>query len=164
MNATSRRKSFTAAAFAAAVCFSLLAPAAKADDQTAIRTALNSANVNVGRLNVVTSDGIVFVHGQVTRREQAQQVGEVVRSLGYARVANLVRVVPIPDDEALVLEAERQLSLTRSLEGCRFSVAVNEGVVTLRGTVDSELQKDLARTLLQRIDGVRSVRSDLRRG
>jgi osmotically-inducible protein OsmY len=161
MNATVKRTSTLAAAVAAASMF--LFPTTAQGATPEIMAAIRSAQIPVSRLNVVETDGITIVRGQVTRREYANRVAEVVRGLGYSRVANMLNIVPLREDEALVLEAERQLSLTRSLDGCRLSIDASEGVVFVRGTVDSELQKDLAISVLERIDGVKAVRSTLSR-
>jgi len=161
MSAISKRTSMMAAALAAASMF--LFPTAARGAQPDVQAAMRNANIQVSRLNIVQAEGITIVKGQVTRREDVQRVADVIRGLGYGRVANMVRIVPLPDDELLLLEAERRLALTRSLAGCDFTVDVKGGNLSLRGTVDSEQQKDLAINVLEQIEGVLSVRAELKR-
>jgi osmotically-inducible protein OsmY len=101
------------------------------------------------------------LRGRTTDPSLAERAGVLALSLGYARVANLIRVVAPPDDAAIQRVAERQLAMHRALDGCKFRVDSTAGVVTVGGKVNQELQKDVAIGLLRQIDGVRSVRSDL---
>ena len=156
---TSPRSKFGALAAAAAlVVFSIPSVASASSD---VESALANEGINVSRLQVIETEGITIIRGQVSRVDHASRIGELVHELGYQRVGNLVSVVPLPDDEAIVLNAERELALTRSLEGCRLIVASRYGIVTVRGTVQSELQKDLAAQVIRRIEGVRSVTTAL---
>jgi len=138
-----------------------LFPSMASASPASIQSALEGQQIHVSRLDVIETEGIVIVRGQVSRADQAAQISEIVKSLGYSRVANLVNVVPLPDDETIVLNVEREISLTRSLEGCRLVVASNDGIVTLRGTVQSELQKDLAAQVIRRVIGVKNVLTTL---
>ena len=159
---TSLKSRFGLVAAAATLAASTFTSTLQAQPQT-LQSALANQNIRVSKLRVKQVEGIVIVQGGVNRAEHIARVGQIARGLGYGRVANMVKFEPLPDDQALVLEAERQLALTRSLEGCRLQVICTDGVLTVRGTVESELQKDVARDVLQRIDGVRSVESDLQR-
>lgn len=156
-NTTNR---FRVAIMAALVCI-VLFPSVARGDQRDIQTALTNAQINVSRLSVVEAEGIMIIRGSVQRRDQIELVANVVRGLGYTRVAPLLSVVPIPDDDAIALAAERQLSRNRSLEGCQLSVGSTNGVVTIRGTVGSALQGDLARQIVGRVEGVKEVRVQL---
>lgn len=160
MNSNTTTSRFRAAIVAALACIVLFPGAARGDERD-IQTALTNANINVSHLRVVESEGILIIHGQVQRREQIELVANLVRGLGYSRVAPLLNVVPLPDDEAIALTAERRLSLNRSLAGCRLSVGSSNGVVTIRGTVGSQLQSDLARQIVARVSGVKEVRVQL---
>lgn len=150
-----------AAAIAAASMFFF--PTSASAETRDVLAALQNAGIPVSKLNVIQTEGITILRGQVTRREYSERVAEVIRGMGYQRVANMLTVVPLPEDEALVLEAERKLSLTRSLDGCRLKVDVDNGALHLTGTVDAELQKDLAVSVLEQIEGVRSVSATLTR-
>ena len=107
--------------------------------------------------------GPVVIRGRSADPEAAAAAGRHATSLGYSRVANLVQILPPPDDGALRRAAERELSVHRGLDGCRFMVQAKKGVVTIGGSVRHELQKDVAVSVVRNIDGVRAVESSLDR-
>jgi osmotically-inducible protein OsmY len=115
------------------------------------------------QLLVVEVGGIVVMRGRVAAREQAEQAGRIATELGYGRVANLIYVVEPIDDQRIERTVERELTIHRSLDGCKFSVDSNKGVVSINGKVTHELQKDVAISLARNVDGVREVRSTLAR-
>jgi len=119
-----------------------------------------SNGVTISGLRVTEVGGIVVIRGKANDAEQAETALTVAHTLGYARVANLVQVVALPDDMAIERRAERELMLHRGLEGSHLRIASRNGVVTLGGSVAYEIQKDAAIALIRNIDGVRSVRVD----
>lgn len=121
------------------------------------------AGVVVERLQVFEVGGIVIIRGRTPDRAAAERAGLVAQSLGFDRVANLVQISTVADDAAIQRLAERELTRHRALDGCRFAVTSEQGVVSVAGRVQHELQKDVAVQLLRGIDGVRSVRVDLQR-
>ena len=122
-----------------------------------------AAGVAVEGLRAVEVGGIIVLRGRATDAGTAQQAGTVAQSLGYVRVANLIQVADVPDDARITRDAERQLAVHRGLDGTQIAVDSNNGVVRLRGKVSSELQKDMAVTLVRNIDGVRAVQIALER-
>jgi osmotically-inducible protein OsmY len=118
--------------------------------------------VQINGLHAVSVGGIVVLRGQTDDPAKSVAAFDYAHTLGYNRVANLIRIVDAPDDEKIERVAERQLA-TRTLDGCSFKVDSNRGVVTVAGTVRNELQKDLAMSILHRIDGVVAVRASLQR-
>lgn len=154
MNSSKLKLSAMALAFALVIALPAT-PAFAA--QESVEAALLRHDIQVSRLQVIEAEGILILRGQISQAGAAAQIEGIVRGLGYNRVANLVEVVAVPDDEAIVLNVERELGLTRSLEGCRFVLAAKDGVVTVRGTVRSVLQKDLAEQVIRRVSGVRTV-------
>lgn len=121
-----------------------------------------NAGVRVDGLRAVEVGGIVILRGQTYEAANAQAATAAAQTLGYARVANLIRVVDVPDDARIERVAERELA-TRALDGCTFHVDSDHGVLTVDGKVRYELQKDVALALLRNIDGVREVRASLQR-
>jgi osmotically-inducible protein OsmY len=152
------------AALVAALAVTLV-PAARAAtvDTLDLTPQFRAAGLNVDALRAVEVGGIVVLRGRTEDRAVAEKAGTLARSLGYQRVANLIQVIEPPDDEAIRRMAERQLGLRRSLDGCKFLVASNGGVVHLSGQVQYELQKDVAISVVRQIDGVREVKSDFQR-
>jgi osmotically-inducible protein OsmY len=160
---TTNRFSFAALAIA----MLLIAPAGlaataqpKANDLT--RQFLDRGII-VDRLQVTEIGGIVVMRGRVGALAQAEQAGRLAAELGYTRVANLIQVIEPVDDRRIERAAERELTIHRSLDGCKFSVDSEKGVVSINGRVSHELQKDVAISLLRNIDGVREVRASLAR-
>ena len=121
------------------------------------------AGLPIDQLHVTNVGGILVVRGIATSPKTVRDVNELAASLGYTRVANLIRVREVPDDSALARIAERRLATTRALDGCQLTVEANRGVLNLAGTVVYDGQKKLAREVLRNIDGVRGVVADLHR-
>jgi osmotically-inducible protein OsmY len=122
-----------------------------------------SAGLKVDGLRAVEVGGIVVLRGKADSAASAAEAGTVAQSLGYQRVANLIQVVEPPDDAAIERRVERQLGLSRALDGCQFRADSDHGVVRLTGKVQYELQKDVAVDVVRQIDGVREVVADLKR-
>jgi osmotically-inducible protein OsmY len=121
-----------------------------------------TAGATVDRLQVYEVSGIVIIRGRVADKSQAELLGQHASSLGYTRIANLTQIVE-NDDAKLTRAAERELSFNRSLDGCRFTVSAEKGIVRVAGQVRYELQKDVASQIVRGIDGVKSVQLALDR-
>ena len=156
--------STTARSVAIAVFLIALTPAAlAATPQTNnITDQFRTSGATVDRLQVYEVSGVVIIRGRVFDRTQAEILSRHAASLGYARVANLVQIIENLD-AAMTRAAERELSLHRSLDGCRFTVSADKGVIRVAGSVTHELQKDVAAQVVRSIDGVRSVQVNLDR-
>jgi osmotically-inducible protein OsmY len=122
-----------------------------------------NAGVSVEGLRVVEVGGIVVLRGRVSDPSAAEQAAAVAQTLGYLRVANLIQIADVPDDERIARAAERRLGMQRGLDGTQIAVASTNGVVVLRGTVSNEMQKDMAAHLVRNISGVRAVQIALTR-
>jgi len=151
-----------AAIVTAALLFAVPAIAADTAQANDVTAQFASATLPIDHFRAVEIGGIVVLRGDALNSDDALRAGDFAKTLGYARVANLVRVIDPPDDVAIERYAERQLA-TRQLDGCRFRVNSDRGVVHVTGTVKYELQKDLAISLLRTIDGVREVRMEAAR-
>ena len=156
--------STTARSVAIAVILIALTPAAlaAAPQETDLTNQFRAAGVTVDRLQVYEVSGIVILRGRVDTKEQAAVLSAYATSLGYTRVANLIQIAP-NNDAAITRAAERELTIHRSLDGCRFRVSADQGVLKVAGSVRHELQKDVAMQLLRSIDGVKSVEVSLNR-
>lgn len=122
-----------------------------------------NAGLNIDNFHAVEIGGIVLLRGDTLSASDAARATTVAESLGYARVANLVRLVDKPDDQKIERDAERRLATNRGLDGCALHIACRDGVVTVSGTVQYELQKDLVANVMRGVDGVRDVKVDLAR-
>ena len=125
-----------------------------------ITEALQKANLPIAELSVKSVGGIVVLRGSGDSAT-ASKAAEVVRSLGAARVANLIAPNAAADDESIRRDAERHLASSRSLDGCTLKVSCANGVVRVSGVVQQELQKDAARNLLRSVVGARQIQLDL---
>lgn len=146
--------------FLALIAMPCRLPAGSTDVET-IRKAFISQHIDVTRLKILSVEGIVILRGTVENVEALNVLTPTVKTLGFKRVANLVKIVSAPDDAALRRAVERELSFTRALDGCQFSVGASRGVVTLCGTVKSELQIDAAVAAARNVRGVRRVQTQL---
>lgn len=127
-----------------------------------VTASLREGGVAISDLRALEVGGIVVLRGTTDDASKAAAATEVATNLGYTRIANLIRVVGLPDDAKIERTAERQLA-TRVLDGCTFHVDSDQGVVTVDGHVQYELQKDVALGILRNIAGVRAVRASLQR-
>lgn len=121
-----------------------------------------ATGATIDRLQVYEVGGIVIIRGRAIDKAQAELISQHATSLGYSRVANLIQIVENQDAE-MTRAAERELSIHRSLDGCRFTVTADKGVIRVAGSVRHELQKDVAAQVLRSIDGVKSVEVNLDR-
>jgi osmotically-inducible protein OsmY len=122
-----------------------------------------TAGVTVDELRAVEVGGIVVLRGRTADAAAAEQAATFAATLGYARVANLIQVAEAADDARIERAAERRLAVYRGLDGTQIAVDSTNGVLRLTGKVSSELQKDMAASLVRNIDGVRSVQVALQR-
>lgn len=139
-------------------------PAGAAEHASAtvdVTPAIASGVNGISGLSAIEVGNIVVLRGIATNRDAAEKATTLVQALGYQRVANLIQVIEPADDVAIMRVAERQLGMSRGLAGCNFKVDSNNGVVRLGGTVQSELQKDMAVSMLRNIDGVKVVTANL---
>ena len=67
------------------------------------------------------------------------------------------------DDEAIRRAAERQLAQARSLDGCTLKVSCLHGVIRVSGTIQNELQQDVARNVLRGVEGAHEVQVELKK-
>ena len=125
-----------------------------------INQALREANLPIERLSVRHVGGIVLIRGNGDAASAARAV-DVVKGLGFARVANLVQPGSSFDDEALRRDAERHLANNRSLDGCTLKVSCERGVLSVSGTVQNELQADVTRSVLRTVRGAQDVKVSL---
>jgi osmotically-inducible protein OsmY len=115
-----------------------------------------------GAIQVVVSNGRLCLEGNVEWQWQRQRIESTARSVkGVATVTNLIVVRPrvLPDDvkrrieEAFVRSAE--------LDANRVNVDVNDGEITLRGSVTSLREKEEAQRTAWSAPGVREVKNEI---
>ena len=119
--------------------------------------ALRNAGLPVSNLVVRTVGDITVLRGDAPDPETIKKAGQIARHLGAQRVANLIHVPAALDDNAIRIAAERRLARSRALDGCRFAVSCSRGVLKVNATVQSDLQADFARSLLNNVPGAQRV-------
>ena len=138
----------------------MMAPApSPAPEPGEVETAIRKENLPILGLSVRSVGPIMILRGS-GNAESAAKAEQVAKSLGCTRVANLIKAQAGNDDENIRREAERQLASTRALDGCTLHVSCQNGVLSVKGNVQSELQKDTARMVLKGV-GAKEVRIDL---
>jgi len=150
-------------AIAAALVLSTIPVLAQQPETRDLTQQFVTAGVAVEGLRAVEVGGIVVLRGRTADKSVAEKASTVAQSLGFTRVANLIQVADVPDDARIMRAAERELSVHRGLDGTHIVVDSNNGIVRLSGTVTNEVQKDVAVSLVKKLDGVRAVQIALQR-
>jgi len=128
---------------------------------TAIVKAVQDANLRIDNFSATNVGGIVVLKW-TSDAASAQQAAAVVKQLGFARVANLIVARVAASDDTIRREAERQLTLTRALDGCTLHVSCVKGILRVDGTAYNELQVDVARKVLRNV-GAQEVQVALKK-
>src|SRR5207248_5195405 len=121
------------------------------------------ADVPRERIDVQVLNGHVTLTGQVRRHRQAAAAAEGARQIaGVRSVANAIAVAPPPASAGEIRESlARAFARGAQLGDVRIAVAVEGSHVTLSGTVQSVVERDLAEAVARRADGVTAVANDL---
>lgn len=153
-------RTLTRATVLAAVLMALTPASLAAEQPVNLTESFRNAGASVDRLQVYRIADIVIIRGRTENKADAEAAGQIAQALGHTRVANLIQIVE-NNDLQIARKAERELSVHRSLDGCRFQVTAEDGIVRVAGSVTHELQKDVAMQVLRGIDGVRDVEVNL---
>src|SRR6266849_928935 len=130
---------------------------AQAVSDSDLINAVRKAGLPVRNLVVKTVGDITVLRGDAEDTNTIAKAGELVKQLGAQRIANLIVVPSAPDDNAIRIDAERRLTQSRALDGCTFAVTCSRGVLKVNGRVQSDLQADAVRTLLNTVKGAQRV-------
>jgi hyperosmotically inducible protein len=145
----------------------LLAGSAFADDATArqrIETRLDKAGLgDEGQVEVSVQDGVAVLSG-FTTTVAAQRDAEKAARKEVKTVESRIRVVPAEMDDADVSQAVANAVLGYVDYGVFDSVGVGvqNGVVTLQGSVLQPYRKQEIERLVSRLEGVGQIRNDIR--
>ena len=143
----------------------LVALAATAQtDAVDVTAAFIRGGAVIEELRVVQISDIILILGKTNDKKKAETASHIATVLGYRRVANLIVIRDdVTDDAAINYTGRRQLELEPALDGCRFRVDSTLGVIRLTGSVRTDQQRDLAVSILAKIDGVKAVHPELSR-
>lgn len=125
---------------------------------------LYDPGVNPRKIDITTSEGIVTLEGQVSNilaKDRAKRIAQTVR--GVRAVVNQIDVKPVAprSDKELQSDAKEALKSDPATEAMEINTLVEDGQVTLRGTVDSYQERELAETVVKGIRGVRRVENQI---
>jgi osmotically-inducible protein OsmY len=137
------------------------APSTK-DDEIAKR-ALNSlawdSLVPRDSIKVTITNGWVTLDGEVQWQFEKNAAASVVRNLyGVVGVTNDIKLKTKPQPPDVKARIERALKRSAQLDSDTIRVSVNDGTVTLEGTVDSWAAREQAEDAAWSAPGVNSVR------
>lgn len=139
--------------------------AAERSDQRLEEIAESSFNLRQAldrRVEVNVRDGVATLTGTVADEAHRRLAEESVASLnGVRKVDNRIQVISEGSDAWIALTIRTLLLGRRDLSLTHTDVDVQDGVVTLRGTVDSRAQKERTAEYVKKISGVRGVRNEL---
>jgi osmotically-inducible protein OsmY len=125
--------------------------------------------LDASRIRVVAADGVVFLRGEVsTYAEKLAASRAALRASGVRFVHNAIEVdlrgVDSITDDDLRLAALQALEWEAHVPDGLVDVQVSDGVVTLRGLVESPLEIDAAEAAVRRLAGVVGLHSELQLG
>jgi osmotically-inducible protein OsmY len=119
-------------------------------------------------LSVDSDGGVVTLSGKVETEDQKRLAEDTARGIpGVQRINNELRVTNQPkemSDDWIATKVRGSLLFHRNVGITNTNVAVNDGVVTLSGTVENEAEKALAAEYAGDVKGVKRVQNNLQVG
>jgi osmotically-inducible protein OsmY len=130
--------------------------------QAVLQALMWAPGIDETEIGVEVDHGVVTLTGTVstaTKRQAAQEAAHHV--LGVLDVANDIRVKSpadlTPDDTEISQAVRHTLEWYAGVPAQRIQSTVDDGVVTLEGTVDRYPERDAAERAVRDLAGVRSV-------
>ncbi|MDM2755924.1 molecular chaperone OsmY [Citrobacter sp. Cpo221] len=122
-------------------------------------------------ISVKTDQKVVTLSGFVESQAQAEEAVKVAKGVeGVTSVSDKLHVRDSKEtsvkgyagDTAITSEVKAKLLADGIVPSRKVKVETTDGVVQLSGTVDSQAQSDRAESIAKAIDGVKSVKNDLK--
>ena len=122
-------------------------------------------------ISVKTDQIVVTLSGFVESQAQAEEAVKVAKGVeGVTSVSDKLHVRDSKDtsvkgyagDTAITSEVKAKLLADDIVPSRKVKVETTDGVVQLSGTVESQAQSDRAESIAKAIDGVKSVKNDLK--
>jgi len=114
-------------------------------------------------IDVRTVKGVITLTGSVDNllaKERAAELAERIK--GVRSVVNRITVMPPPvTDQEISSNIQRALLTDPATEDYEVEVTVNNGEVTLHGTVDSWAEEQLCEEIAKSIRGVRAINNEI---
>ena len=134
------------------------------DITTAVENNLDTdPAVSANLIDVATFDGIVTLDGKVPNLLSKGRAARVAESIkGVRSVVNTLQVMPqIRTDRQIRRDIEVALLADPAADSYEISVAVNDGIATLTGTVESRAEKQLADRVAKTVRGLKQLNNDI---
>ena len=142
-------------------------------DDSAITAKVKAAlvdhdNIKSTDISVKTDQKVVTLSGFVESQAQAEEAVKVVEGVTsvsdklHVRDAKEGSVKGYAGDTATTSEIKAKLLADDIVPSRHVKVETTDGVVQLSGTVDSQAQSDRAESIAKAVDGVKSVKNDLK--
>ena len=125
------------------------------------------ARVDASNVVVEVEDGTVTLSGSVPNYDAREAAENDAWSIeGVKWVDNQIKVKfprtrKIPSDSEIKTSAETSLSLNGNIDSTTIDVSVNNGIVTLEGTVDAYWKKFATESGISGVNGVTSIENKL---
>lgn len=122
-------------------------------------------------ISVKTDKKVVTLSGFVESQEQAEEAVSVAKGVeGVASVSDKLHVRDAKEstakgyagDTATTSEIKAKLLADENVPSRMVKVETTDGVVQLSGTVESKAQSERAESIAKAVDGVKSVKNDLK--
>lgn len=122
-------------------------------------------------ISVKTDQKVVTLSGFVESQAQAEEAVKVAKGVeGVTSVSDKLHVRDSKNtsvkgyagDTAITSEVKAKLLADDTVPSRKVKVETTDGVVQLSGTVESQAQSDRAESIAKAIDGVKSVKNDLK--
>ena len=133
--------------------------------ENAAKSSYNFRAVLNNEVKADSTNGVVTLTGTVQDRDQKALAEDTVSNLpGVVSVINKIEVASEPaerSDAWIAFKIRGVLLVHANVSAAATKVEVNNGVVTLSGTVDNSAQKELTEAYAKDVVGVRSITNDL---
>jgi len=126
-------------------------------------TLLTDSALLYDQIDTEVTEGIVTLSGTAYRlmaKDRAARIAQSIR--GVRGVVNTIFLkTPLMSDDTVRQEVESALLYDAATDSYELTPAVTDGIVTLRGTVQSYLEKQLAVHVAKGVRGVQEVRDSI---
>jgi hyperosmotically inducible protein len=130
---------------------------------------ISDKRVSARQIKVETQAGVVTLRGKVASADERNAAEEIAKEVsGVKSVRNTLEIVPDANRKALDAKdgevtraVSGRLDTDAQLKGAHIKVRVDNGMVTLIGTVPNARAKDRAVEMARKVPGVRAVRNEL---
>ena len=123
--------------------------------------------LHAAEIGVIVKDGIVTLTGEVDSYGKKAEAEHAAKSVaGVRAVVDRIKVLigndKLISDQAIAADAFRMINESLVLPKELISITVEDGWITLDGTVQWNYQREMARNLVKDLPGVRGVTNDIK--